>query len=163
MASVLSNRWIDDNDYEKIIPLMQVGAGITPIKRFVDDGDIVSCIIQLEVAAGLSPHKYMDRKDWTAALVAVQVKLNQRTCTVSIASPAVVSLATHGFAANTGVRFQSTGALPTGIVIGPTYYVSATGLTAGTFQVSGSPGGPSINTTGTQSGVHVVFPVGGTS
>ena len=157
--AVLSNRWIDDNDYEKIIPLMQTGAGITPLKRFVDDGDIAASIIQLEVAAGLSPHLRLDRKDWTLALIAVQIKLNQRTCTVSIASPAVVSLANHGFLANTAVRFQSTGALPTGLVIGPTYYVSATGLATGTFQVSGSSGGPSINTSGTQSGVHVVYPV----
>ena len=159
--AVLSNRWIDDNDYEKVIPLMQAAASLAANLR-LDDGDITAKIVALEIAAGLPPHRYMDRKDWTSALIAIQFKLNQRTCTISIASPAVVSLANHGFPANAAVRFQSTGALPTGLAIGPTYYVSATGLTTGTFQVSGSPGGPSINTTGTQSGAHVVFLTGTT-
>jgi hypothetical protein len=159
MAAVTYYRKIDDNDYERAIPLAQTGAGITPIQKSVDDYDIEKFIKALETAAGIPVHRAIDRKDFTAALQAVQVKLNQRTATITIASPAVVSLATHGFAANTAIRFQSTGALPTGLTIGPTYYVSATGLAAGTFQVSLTPGGASINTTGTQSGVHVVFAV----
>jgi hypothetical protein len=159
MAAVTYYRKIDDNDYERAIPLAQTGAGVTPVQRLVDDYDIEKFIKALELAAGLPVHRAIDRKDFTAALQAVQVKLNQRSATISIASPAVVSLATHGFAANTAIRFQSTGALPTGLAIGPTYYVSATGLAAGTFQVSGSPGGASINTTGSQSGTHVVFAV----
>jgi hypothetical protein len=159
MAAVTYYRKIDDNDYERAIPLAQTGAGITPIQRLVDDYDIEKFIKALETTAGIPVHRAIDRKDFTAALQAVQVKLNQRTATITIASPAVVSLATHGFAANTAIRFQSTGALPTGLTIGPTYYVSATGLAAGTFQVSLTPGGASINTTGSQSGVHVVFAV----
>ena len=159
MAAVTYYRKIDDNDYERAIPLAQTGAGITPIRIKVDDYDIEKFIKALESAAGIPVHTAIDRKDFTAALQAVQVKLNQRTATITIASPAVVSLATHGFAANTAIRFQSTGALPTGLTIGPTYYVSATGLAAGTFQVSLTPGGASINTTGSQSGVHVVFAV----
>ena len=125
----------------------------------MDDYDIEKFIKALEAAASIPVHLAIDRKDFTAALQAVQVKLNQRTATITIASPAVVSLATHGFTAGTAIRFQSTGALPTGLTIGPTYYVSATGLAAGTFQVSLTPGGASINTTGTQSGTHVVFAV----
>jgi hypothetical protein len=160
MAAVTYNRAIDDNDFEKAIPLAQTGAGVAPVKLKVDDGDIERLIIQLQTTAGITPvSRFIDKKDWAAKLQAVQVKLNQRTATISIASPAVVSLATHGFTAGTAIRFQSTGALPTGLAIGPTYYVSATGLAVGTFQVAGSPGGASINTTGTQSGVHVVFAV----
>jgi hypothetical protein len=160
MAMVTPNSKIDDNDYERVIPLLQTGAGITPTKRFTDDGDVVSAIIALQIAAGITPvSRFIDRQDWTKSLIAVQTKLNQRTATITIASPAVVSLATHGFLAGTAIRFQSTGALPTGLTIGPTYYVSATGLAAGTFQVALTPGGASINTTGSQSGVHVVYPV----
>jgi hypothetical protein len=160
MASTVATIKIDDNDLERIIPLMQTAAGVTPIRVRLNDAEITAAIRALEVAAGVTPlHLQLDRKDWVAALVGVQIKLNQRTCTISIATPAVVTLATHGFLANQPIRFQSTGALPTGLTIGPTYYVSATGLVAGSFQVSGSPGGASIATTGTQSGVHVVFPV----
>ena len=160
MAAVTYYRKIDDNDFERAIPLAQTGAGITPIRLKVDDYDIEKFIMALEVTGGVTPlHRYIDRKDFTAALQSVQIKLNARTATITIASPAVVSLATHGFTAGTAIRFQSTGALPTGLTIGPTYYVSATGLAAGTFQVSLTPGGASINTTGTQSGTHVVFAV----
>ena len=158
MALVTPNRWLDDNDYEKIIPIMQAAAGITPTKRFVDDGDIAAQIIQLETTTGAATvHQRLDRKDWTAALIGVQVRLNSRTATVTIASPAVVSLASHGFAINQAIKFASTGALPTGLTVGPTYYVATPGYGAGAFQVSGSPGGASINTTGTQSGTHTVY------
>jgi microcystin-dependent protein len=79
-----------------------------------------------------------------------------RTCTISIATPAVITLATHGFAANQQVVFTTTGALPTGITAGTVYYVMSTGLTAGAFQISGTSGGAAINTSGTQSGTQQV-------
>jgi hypothetical protein len=52
--------------------------------------------------------------------------------------------------------FSTTGALPTGIVAGTTYYVSATSLSGSSFKISATPGGAVINTTGSQSGVHSV-------
>ena len=72
--------------------------------------------------------------------------------TVSIASPGVVTWNAHGLAANTAVVFTTTGALPTGLVAGTTYYV--TSPTTNTFQLSATSGGTAINTTGSQSGVH---------
>jgi hypothetical protein len=160
MAAVTYYRKIDDNDFERAIPLAQTGSGITPIQKRVDDYDIEKFIKALETQAGIPVHRAIDRKDFTTALQAVQVKLNQRACTISNGSPAVVSLAAHGFVANTAVRFQSTGVLPAGLVIGPTYYVvGGATLLAGSFNVSGSPGGPAINTTSAGSGTHVVFAV----
>jgi len=76
------------------------------------------------------------------------------TVTITIASPGVVSLTAHGFAANQAVVFNTTGALPTGLTAGTTYYVR--NPAANTFEVSATVGGASINTTGTQSGVHSV-------
>jgi hypothetical protein len=57
------------------------------------------------------------------------------------------------------VNFTTTGALPTGLVAGTTYYVtSGASLQAGSFQVSttlaNAFAGTSINTSGTQSGVQ---------
>lgn len=74
------------------------------------------------------------------------------TVTITIATPGVVSWASHGLVANTPVVFKTTGALPTGLVAGTTYYVR--NPAAGTFEVSATSGGASINTTGSQSGVH---------
>jgi len=79
------------------------------------------------------------------------------TPTITIATPGVVTLSGHGLTANTEIRFTTTVTLPTGIVAGTIYFVSATGLTANTFQFSATSGGASINTTGSQSGVHTLF------
>jgi hypothetical protein len=76
------------------------------------------------------------------------------TVTITIASPCVVTLNSHGFAANQAVVFSTTGALPTGLTAGTTYYVR--NPATNTFEVSATVGGASINTTGTQSGVHSV-------
>lgn len=73
------------------------------------------------------------------------------TVTVTIATPAVVSVPNTCIAGQE-VFFNTTGALPTGLTAGTTYYVIAAGLTAGTFEVSTSAGGSAVNTSGTQSG-----------
>lgn len=67
---------------------------------------------------------------------------------ITIASPGVVTLNGHGLPAWAGVVFSGAGTIPTGLVKGQLYFVSATGLTANTFQVAASVGGASINTTG---------------
>ena len=78
------------------------------------------------------------------------------TVTVTIATPAVFALVSHGLTAGRFVYFTTTGALPTGIVAGQRYFVIAAGLTADAFEVSDTPSGTAINTSGTQSGVHTV-------
>lgn len=77
--------------------------------------------------------------------------------TISIATPGVVTWAAHGLGANDPVKFTTTGALPTGITSNTTYYVVGASVTTNTFQVSATPGGSAINTTGTQSGTHTAI------
>lgn len=85
--------------------------------------------------------------------------LTSATVTITIATPGVVTWTGHGFETGQAISFVTTGALPTGLSAGTTYYVSATGLTTDTFQLASSyanavAGTPVINTSGTQSGVH---------
>lgn len=80
------------------------------------------------------------------------------TVTITIASPGVISWTAHGLAVDTPVKFTTTGALPTGLTAGTTYYVK-TVLSADTFTVSATPGGSVINTSSTQSGVHTATTV----
>ena len=81
---------------------------------------------------------------------------NTATVTISSASPGVVSLASHGFAANDPVVFYNTGgALPAAITAGTTYFVK-TVLTSGTFTISATAGGAAINTASTGTGTHSV-------
>jgi len=75
------------------------------------------------------------------------------TVTITIASPAVISWASHGRSVNDAVSFTTTGALPTGITASTTYYVSVV-VDANSFQISTTLSGASLNTTGSQSGVH---------
>lgn len=76
------------------------------------------------------------------------------TVTMTIASPCVVTWTSHPLYVNAPIKFTTTGALPTGITAGTTYYVISSGFGINSFQISASIGGAAINTSGTQSGVH---------
>lgn len=82
--------------------------------------------------------------------------VNQSTATVTIsnATPAVVTWNSHGLSAEDPVVFTTSGSLPTGLVVDYCYYVSATGLSANSFQVSATPGGASLATSSAGSGTH---------
>lgn len=80
-----------------------------------------------------------------------------RTATMTIASPCVASIATHGFSDGQAVQFTTTGALPTGVTASTTYYARSTGT--GTFTLHPTEADAIantnvINTSGSQSGTH---------
>ena len=85
------------------------------------------------------------------------------TCTITTASPAVVSLTAHGLVEGDAIYFTTTGTLPTGLSADTTYYVKSTG-NANTFQVSltrtssatAFTAGTAVNTTVAGSGTHTV-------
>lgn len=77
-----------------------------------------------------------------------------QTFTVTVASPAVFTVTEHGLAPGDTVRFETTGALPTGLVVDTDYYVVINGIGESVFQVSETKDGTPINTSGTQSGTH---------
>lgn len=81
------------------------------------------------------------------------------TVTVSIASPGVITYTGHGMSANAPFAVTTTGALPTGMTAGTTYYVK-TVLDANTFTFSATAGGAAINTSGSQSGTHSITGTG---
>jgi hypothetical protein len=71
---------------------------------------------------------------------------------ISNGSPAVFTLNSHGLSDGDRLTLTTSGALPTGLSTGTTYYVinSATN----TFNVSLTSGGAAVNTTGAGSGTH---------
>jgi hypothetical protein len=79
------------------------------------------------------------------------------TVTMTIATPCVVSC-TLGLADLTPISFSTTGALPTGLLPGVTYYVRYVSSTS--FNLSATPTGALINTSGSQSGVQTISPRG---
>jgi hypothetical protein len=86
--------------------------------------------------------------------VVISIPLKRRSATMTIASPGVVTLVAHGFAAGQPIIFRTTGALPTGVTAGTTYYVISAGLATDSFRFSTTVGGSAVNTSGTQSGTH---------
>lgn len=83
------------------------------------------------------------------------VSIPAAVSSITNASPGVINY-TNTFAANDPVVFSTSGALPTGLTAGTTYYVSATGLTGSAFSVSATAGGALINTSSAGSGTHSV-------
>lgn len=88
----------------------------------------------------------------TLAFLVQNLTLASQTVTITIASPAVITTAGTLPSNGTPVSFLTTGALPTGLSVGTTYYViNASGTT---FNVSTTVGGSAVNTSGTQSGTQ---------
>lgn len=78
------------------------------------------------------------------------------TPTISNASPAVVTLTSHGLVVGDSIYFTTTGALPTGLSINTLYYVISAGFGANSFQISATRGGSAINTSSAGSGTHTI-------
>lgn len=101
------------------------------------------------IAASKSKSNFAFKIDWGDAPAA-----DTDPVTITIASPGVITDTAHGLLADAPVKFSTTGALPTGLTAGTTYYVLAAGLTTNSYSVAATPGGTAIVTTGTQSGTH---------
>lgn len=98
----------------------------------------------------------------TATSVTKQGVLGAQTlsvsATITIAVPGVITINNHGLVLNDQVQFNTTGALPSGLAVLTTYYVSVV-VDPNNFQVSTTMGGGSLTTTGTQSGSQGVIKV----
>lgn len=81
------------------------------------------------------------------------------TVTITIATPGVVTLSSHGFSTADRIYLTTTGALPTGLTANTLYYVIA--VDASTFRLAttraNARAGTAINTTGSQSGTHTLI------
>jgi hypothetical protein len=75
--------------------------------------------------------------------------------TISIAAPGVITLPVgFSFPDGTLIQFESTGALPTGLAVGTTYFVRDS--VSNTFSVAATITGAAITTSGTQSGLQYI-------
>ena len=93
--------------------------------------------------------------DATNGLTTRGVALNSLggTVTLTIATPCVITLS-QPLAEGTAIKLSTTGALPTGLTAGTTYYlVNVSGLTA---NLASSLGGSAIATSGSQSGTQSI-------
>ena len=89
---------------------------------------------------------------WDAA-----IGYNTSSASISVASPAVVT-STITVATGTPITFSTSGALPTGLTPGTTYYALAS--TGTSFNLALTAGGTAINTSGAGSGTAYINPNG---
>lgn len=96
-----------------------------------------------------------------AGLVAALYRVTDRTPPVQVRSVAIpigttptITGAAHGLTNGTRVYLTTTGTLPGGLSPNTNYYVIQ--ATTNTFKLAKSAGGASINTSGSQSGSHVI-------
>jgi hypothetical protein len=78
------------------------------------------------------------------------------TCTISNASPAVVTCSSHGLSENDKILFHTTGTLPSPLIVDRIYYVGAS-PGADTFNLRLTSGGSTVDTTTSGSGTHTLF------
>lgn len=139
-----------------------------------DDSSIDKSMVGISVqyaplpSGGMVVAKYKANQDqyWTTAFVdsvqndlsheATSIESRTDAVTISIASPAVATLADHRLIPGQVFRFQTSGSLPTGITAGQDYYVLPTSITSSAFRFSATSGGAAVNSTGTQSGIHTI-------
>lgn len=97
------------------------------------------------------------RSSYTDLVSAIIVSIG--TCTISIASPGVVTLNTHGLITGDRIHLTTTGALPTGLSASTDYWVIYND--ANTFwlatSLSNAVSGTKIATSGSQSGTHTFY------
>lgn len=74
--------------------------------------------------------------------------------TVTIASPAIVTVSSGTYYEGQPLQFTTTGALPTGLIPQKIYYVR--NIIGSTFNLSATPTGTLINTSGSQSGTQSI-------
>lgn len=105
--------------------------------------------------SGLASQLKLDGVSYLLSDPGTVASTNTGTPTISIATPGVVTLASHGLTNGSMVMFRTTGALPTGLLPEVVYFV--VGSTTNTFNVAATSGGAAIATSGTQSGTHTVY------
>lgn len=81
--------------------------------------------------------------------------IDEAVVTITAATPHVISWTNHLLVAGQAIQLTTTGTLPGTLSTTATYYVSATGLTADSFQISATPGGAPLGGAGAGTGTHI--------
>jgi len=95
---------------------------------------------------------------WTLSASGTETPTVAGACTISNASPAVVTFA-QNLAVDDRVFFTTTGTLPAGLSPFTNYFVISAGLSGSAFQVSATQGGAAINTSSAGSGTHTCWSI----
>lgn len=122
----------------------------------ISNGATTGGLLSLSSTAPTLPAGYTYQKRLGAVRTDV-VGGQSGVVTISNASPGVISGAPAAVQIGWPITFTTTGALPTGLSVGTTYYVISAGFVSGTtLEVAATPNGAAINTSSAGSGVHTI-------
>ena len=120
---------------------------VLKVLTFANAGNSLGCVWTFRTQA----HAILNN----ASTLTTRLQEVRTPITITIATPGVGTYVGHGMVNGDTVKIETTGALPTGLNTTTHYYI--VNKTADTFELSLTAGGASINTTGTQSGVHTLW------
>jgi hypothetical protein len=143
-ADVIPDPWVPV--WDGIIRLMVPGVPTiaTPTLSKIEEAPVAVDTIAINVPA--VP---------TVAAPSAMCHIALGECTISHASPIVIGYVAHGQVNNQSVLFKTTGALNTPLSVGTWYYVANKSDDA--FNISLTPGGSTIDSTGAGSGTHTLW------
>lgn len=145
-----------DSSQDKLLHAITVN--VKPAPSYSNNEFITTVFYKKDYDANWSK-LYSDSTYGSGGHTCVSVESDTRAVTMTIASPAVFTLVDHNLNGNQIIKFNTTGALPTGILPNTEYYVSPYNMTKDTFRIRATasvPSGTDINTSGTQSGTHTI-------
>lgn len=143
---------------ETVVPLSGWGVGLWGVDAWGADGDAgVSTTLAIWNQNNFGQNLIYGPRGGALYYWDATIGYVPTIATITIATPGVVT-STLTLADLTPITFQTTGALPTGLLPGKVYYTRY--LTSTTFNLSATPTGALITTSGTQSGVHSISPRG---
>jgi hypothetical protein len=155
--SSLSNYYVlADGWTENSFAISLTKAGFPVVTTSAGSGSFTYTVFGLARTSLRENYNYVDMTVWPTQPYASGPDI----CTISIASPAVVTLTGHSFNAGDVIRFETTGSLPSGLSVTRQYFVH-TVLDPDTFTVTveAITTAVEIDTSGSQSGTHYVGPV----
>lgn len=138
---------------------LTIPAGSTYSQDFGYRDDYGRCIDLTGYSARMQMRRhYADVSPAFSFTMDDSLSIIEDTDSVAFAGGMVV-LRSHNLVAGEPIKFATTGALPTGLTAGTTYYVVDASMTPDSFKVSGTSGGSPIVFTETGNGSHTLSTV----
>lgn len=158
-AIVGGSQWYDLADQQASLGTGGIGAAAFAAGS-VETAAIADAAVTLPKLAAKNTATSGTSGPFTTNSTSAVAIITAQTITMTVASPAVVTLATaNSYSVGDPIVFTTTGALPTGVTPSATYYV-LTVPTSMTLTFSATVGGAAINTTGSQSGTQTATNLG---
>ena len=145
-------------NYNSGVDVVTESTGLQSLK-LTSHGGLCKTIMRQVEGVFFNSHDFLGKYVNVGVGVLLPLIVNSGVVTISIANPCVITLTAHGFLTGSKIQLQTTGLLPTGILVNTDYYVI--NIDVNTFGIAStyldSFNNINIITIGSQSSVHTLF------